>query len=398
MKFKCFNSYRKYWALSFIPFLAIACRPEKSKDQHAGKYLLIINGEKGNRDKDRAVWFNSLDSGTVINAGDGADISGKLGSAVILRDSFALSLDKKTGILQKFAYTQEGITAKKSLKLQGFEYISYAADLDSGRMLISGRGSQNISRYAMFDTKSMQLLKTDSFKLPVAKGQSLSDNFGVLSDKRFYVGYSSFGADYDQCSDTSYFAVLDPQGMRPLSVSRDIRSAFPGAGVNGMFSFFKGAYGDLYVLTSPVFYHGNHPTAPTAFYRVGKGKASFDKDYFFNLSEKLQGMHLLGIAQAGPGKVILATISYPSTGRSDFYLADVHKQTLRLLLKDQFQPSFVWGTSGGNIEKQAYFIVNGSEGTAQLYLYDALSDTLKKGALIKGEISPKSSYLLTSPK
>jgi len=398
MKFKRFNSYTKYCVLSFIALIAFACRSEKSRDQQRGKYLLIINGEKGSRDRDQAVWFDNLDSGAIINVDDGADISGKLGSAVILRDSFALSLDKKTGILQNFSYTTAGLTAKKSLQLPGFEYISYAADLDSGRMLISGRNNLNISRYAVIDIKSMSLLKAGIFKLPVAKGQSLSDNFGVLGDKKLYIGYSSFGADYDQCSDTAYLAVLDPDGMKPLSVSRDTRSAFPGAGVNGMFSFFKGADHNLYVLTSPVFYHGNHPTAPTAFYRIGKGKTDFDKDYFFNLSEKLKGMHLLGIAQAAPGKVVLATIAYPSTGRCDYYLADVNQQTLRLLLKDQHQPSFVWGTSGGNLAGLAYFIVNNNEGSAQLYLYDALSDKLKKGPLIQGKISPKSSYLLISPK
>lgn len=379
-----------------VAILITGCSSGGEKKSQKSKYLLIINGEKGSRDADGMLWFDSLDSNLVLHTDQGVRINNTLGSSVILKQDFLLSMDKKSRFLHKYRYDKSGLQSDGELKLDEFEYLSFTTPLDSNKLLISGRGHQNICSYAIIDTKKMQVLKKGRLNLPVAKDQNPSDNFGILKGKELYVGYSSFGEDYDHCSDTSYLAVLDYPTLNKKVIAKDTRSAFPGAGVNGLFNFFADKNEDLYVLTSPVFYHGNHPAAPTAFYRITKGQTTFDKAYFFNLSEKLKGLHLLGITQAGPGKVILATISFPATGKSDYYLADVKAKTLKLLLKNQNQPNFVWGTSGYYDADNACFIVNEGPGKARIYIYNAKTDTLKNGPSIEGLVSTKSSYLMFS--
>lgn len=397
MIIKLFSHHKFILGLCVAAILIGGCGSLDQNSLKKNKYLLIVNGEKGSRDQDRMLWFDSLDSNLTLHTEEAAIIDNKLGSAVIPGDSFLLSMDKKLGILTKYQYAEEGLKTGAELKLEEFEYISFTTKLDSTLLYISGRGHQNISSYALIDTKNMHLIKRGQLKLPVARGQNASDNFGILKNNHFYVGYSSFGQDYDHCSDTSYLAVLDYPGLNLKTLDKDTRSAFPGAGVNGLFNFFEDAGGDAYVLTSPVFYHGNHPTAPTAFYRIGNGKAAFDPDYFFNLSDRLKGMHLLGITQAGASKVILATISFPGTGQSDYYIADVRKKTLKLLLKNQSQPNFVWGTSGFYDGNNASFVVNEAPGRARIYVYNAVADILKPGPAIVGNISSKSSYLMLHP-
>lgn len=397
MTIKLFSAYKCILRISFAALLIGACSPADKKNSTQNKYLLIINGEKGSRDEDRMLWFDALDSNLILHTDQASSINNKLGSAVIPTDSFLLSFDKKAGSLSKYLYAADGLKPVAELKLQDFEYISFTTRLDSSLLYISGRGENNISSYAIVNTKEMELAKKGQLNLPVAKGQNASDNFGILKEHQFYIGYSSFGEDYDHCSDTSYLAVLDYPGLKLKTVDKDTRSAFPGAGVNGLFNYFTDAKDDLYVLTSPVFYHGNHPTAPTAFYRLSSGKGTFDKDYFFNLSAQLKGDHLLGITQAAAGKVILATISFPSTGKSDYYLADVQAKTLKLLLKNQNQPNFIWGTSGFYDGKNASFIVNEAEGKARMYVYDSDKDILRKGPTLAGKISRKSSYLILKP-
>jgi hypothetical protein len=314
-----------------------------------------------------------------------------------VQQGFLLSMDKKTKQLQKYNYTNSGLSEKEKLRLTEFEYISFTTQLDSNLIYISGRGGKNIASFAIVDTKKMQMVKKGRLNLPVAQNQIVSDNFGVLSGNRLYVGYSSFGEDYDHCSDTSYLAVLDYPALKTRSIAKDTRSAFPGTGVNGLFNYLLDKKGDMYVLTSPVFYHGNHVTAPTAFFRIKKGQTIFDKQYFFNLSGKLNGAQLLGITQVSESKIILATITYPSTGKSDYYLADVKSKTLKLLLKDQQQPNFVWGTSGFYDGLNACFIVNEGPGNARIYVYSDSNGTLLSGPKIEGTVSAQSSYLMLKP-
>jgi len=380
-----------------IATLIVNCRSGVQKKSTKGKYLLLINGEKGSREKDNMIWFDSLDSSIVLSTDQGTAINERLGSAVIPQEDFLFSMDKKTGTMQKYAYSPDGLTEKGKLTLREFEYISFTTKIDAEQLYISGRGRNNISSFAVVDIKNMMVIRRGKLALPVASGQNSSDNFGILNGNRFYVGYSSFGEDYNHCSDTSYLVVMDYPSLKRISLAKDTRSAFPGAGVNGLFNYFEGGDGALYVLTSPVFYHGNHPTAPTAFYRVGEGRGGFDPEYFFELSSKLKGAHLLGITQAGEDQVILSTIAFPSTGKSDYYLADVKKKTLKLLLKDQLQPNFVWGTSGLYDGTHASFVVNEKLGESRIYVYDVKKGNLIKGPAIRGSVSAKSSFLMLQP-
>ncbi len=383
--------------LCLIASLIVNCRSGVQKKSTKGKYLLLINGEKGSREHDSMIWFDSLDSSLVLHTGQGTAINERLGSAVIPQDSFLLSMDKKTGTLEKYPYSFDGLSEKGKLTLGEFEYISFTTMIGHDQLYISGRGRKNISSFAVVDTKDMKVIRRGKLALPVASGQNPSDNFGVLKGNRFYVGYSSFGEDYDHCSDTSYLAVMDYPSLKRLSLAKDTKSAFPGAGVNGLFNYFQGGDGAMYILTSPVFYHGNHPTAPTAFYRIGAGRSGFDPSYFFDLSSKLGGVHLLGITQAGGNQVILSTTAFPSTGKGDYYLADVKRKTLKLLLKDRLQPNFVWGTSGFYDGVHASFIVNEKQGESRIYVFDVKKGNLRKGPAIRGAVSPLSSFLMLQP-
>lgn len=386
-------------ALLFLSTCLMACQPKNSGNANSAehhKYVLLINGEKGSRAQDRMIWLNSLDSGEVVNTNQGVDISNTLGTYVIIRDRFLISLDKKTQALSKYTYQTDQLAAAGKLQLKGFDFISNSVDLDSNQLYISGQGDKDM--HLIIDPQTMKLVKKEPWNFPVARGQSRFETFASLHQGKLYLGYSSFGAEFNHCSDTSYLAVLDYPALNKPKITKDTRSAFPGTGVNGLFDSFIDSQDDQYVLTSPVFYHGNHPKAATAFYRIKKGARAFDEQYFFNLSVLTRGIHLLGITAAGNGQVILVTAPIPATGKTDYYVADVHKKTLKLLLKDQHQPNFVWGTAGFFDGRKAYFVVNEKDNQAQVYSYDAGKELLKKGILIKGSVSPKSSYLLFSPK
>ncbi len=397
MKFNLFHSNSRLLGFGLLIILMGACKSSKEPGSGTPKYLLLVNGEKGSRSSDRMLWFDSLDSAVVLETGKGNPIPNLLGSYVILQDSFLLTLRKAEESIQRYNYTAQGLQADRAVKVAGLQYLAYSVKLDSNKLFISGSGYNNVTSYAIVDSRQMKLIKAGKLRLPVARGQKPNDTFGQLKKNKFYVGYSSFGDDFDHCSDTSYLAVFDYPALQERTIDKDTRSAFPGAGVNGVFSSFIDAQNDIYVLTSPVFYHGNHPTAPTAFYRVLNGDTVYDESYFFNLSAELHGQHLLGIAQAGPDKVILTTIAYPSTGKSDYYVADVKSKKLTLLLKNQVQPNFVWGTSGCWDGQQTIFVVNETKGSSRIYVYDPSGDKLSKGPAITGEVSEKSSYLLFKP-
>lgn len=389
----------KRLSLIFLSTCLMACQPKHSENTSSGKapkYVLLVNGEKGSREQDRMIWLNSLDSGEVINTSQGTDISNTLGTYVIIRDSFLISLDKKTQTLSKYNYKEDQLVPSGKLAVKGFDFISNTVDLGPNQLYISGQGDKDM--HLIIDPQQMKLLKKAPWNFPVAKDQFRFETSASLHEGKLYLGYSSFGKEFDHCSDTSYLAVLDYPALNNLKITKDTRSAFPGTGVNGLFDSFIDAHGDQYLLSSPVFYHGNHPKAPTAFYKIAKGAATFDQEYFFNLSSLTKGVHLLGITNAGNGQVVLVTAPIPATGKTDYYIADVYKKTLKLLLKDQQYPNFIWGTSGFFDGSKAYFVVNEKDSQAQVYSYDAKKEVLKKGVLIKGSVSSKSSYLLFAPK
>jgi len=397
MNFNLFRCSSRFLGFGLLITLLSACLSNEQEGSKTHKYLLLINGEKGSRSADRMLWFDTLDSAAVLETEKGSSIQNLLGAYVILQDSFLLTLNKEKKSLQKYNYTVQGLAADGAINVTGLQYLAYTVKLDSSKLFISGSSAQNNASYVIVDPGKMKLVGTGKLRLPVASGQKANDTFGRLKKNKLYVGYSSFGDDFDHCSDTSYLAVFDYPALQERTIARDTRSAFPGAGVNGVFSSFSNAQNDIYVLTSPVFYHGNHPTAPTAFFRVLNGDTVYDKSYFFNLSAQLQGQHLVGIAQAGPDKVILATMAYPSTGTSDYYVADVKSKKLTLLLKNQVQPNFVWGTSGYWNGAQTLFVVNETQGKSRVYIYDPSLQKLSKGPSITGGVSKNSSYLIFKP-
>lgn len=369
-----------------------ACTHKNSEKAENYRYGILINATSGERSNDRIVWANSLDSGEINTEQHSLDISGKLGLSVVMKDSFLFNFDKHTHQFTKFSYAAHKLTNKGSVQLGNFDVLSYTVNLDSNLMFISGSGRSEENRYYIVDSRSMKPTDSGTLKLPVGKKQLLKDNFGWLSNHKLYIAYSSFDEHYDFCSDTSYMAVMDYPGFGNPKIAKDTRSAFPGTGINGLFNSFQDKKGDIYILTSPIFYHGNHPTAPTAFYRLSKGSTAFDQDYFFNLSALAEGSHLLGIVYAGNGKVILATSSYPLTESSDYYVADVYDKTMKPLLEKQPVPNYIWDTSGFTERENGYFIVNGKDHKAQVYRYNSNTGKLTKGAVIRGIVTPKSSY------
>lgn len=392
------KGYFLYVSVILLTLYSCDFKKKNAEQIRAHKYGILINAKSGERSNDRILWVNSLDTGEINTEQNSIDISSKLGSSIVMRDGYLFNFDKHTHLLTKFSYDEHQLVDKGSVKLKDFDIISYTVNLDSTLLYISASTYIGANSYLIINSKTMKQVKKGVLHLPIANRQLLKDNFGWLANHKLYIAYSSFDENYDFCSDTSYMAVLDYPGFGHPKISKDTRSAFPGTGINGLFNSFEDKTGNIYVLTSPVFYHGNHPTAPTAFYRLSKGKYAFDQDYFFDLSALAKGSHLLGIAYAGNGKVILATSSYPSTGNSDYYVADVYDKTLKLLLKKQHVPNYIWGTSGFTEGENAYFIVNIKDNLAQIYRYNSSTGELKKGAVIKGIVSEKSSYkIFTSP-
>lgn len=368
-------------------------KDSKRQNDAAFKYGILINAKKGERVADRIVWTNTLDSGVIDAENNFTNMSGKLGTHVIVSNGLLFNFNKATHQFSKYRFNGQQLIAEDSLKLNGFDYLSSSVSLDSNKLYLCGHSAGSADTYAIIDTRSMQMLRSDSLKLPVAAGRILVQTFVRFVADKLYLGYSSFDENYEYSSDTSYLAVFDYPGFRRLHIAKDTRSAFPGTGVNGLLSSFSDQKGDLYIIASPIFYLGNHPTAATGFYKVKKNARDFAENYFFNLSSLAGGAHFLGITYAGNGKVIMATTRYPSTKKSDFYVADVYAKTLTPLLKNKNEPNYNWATGGMKEGDKAWFIVN-EDNYAQVYCYNALTGKLSKGAVISGIVSNQSSYLM----
>lgn len=370
-----------------------SCGTETRRGEKSDKYSIhLIGGEND----EYIVSAASLDSGVIVPEARTKALPDSLSRNMIIKDGYYYSLQRKTGILSKYALKNGVLSAVAHLTLPGYHEENYIwTGKDS--LLLSGLNSGNSSAlYYLINTREMSILDKGPLPLlkPEGKLKSMSIGFVKRRGARLFVGYC-FHAPLSPAtfttSDSMYISTLSFPEMRSLKIETDGRSTYPG-GVNTVqHNEFTDESGDFYFMTCPGIAMGNRPDLPTAIFRISHDSEKVDPGYCLDISSQI-GNHAYGLWYIGKGMAIVRAerkdlykglADHYSTPHFEFYLVDIkNEKVLRKLdlpLDRGTRKECVLLENG-----LVYIAVNSNKGDCYIWKYDPERNTLKRGLRISG--------------
>lgn len=340
---------------------------------------------------------STLSTGEISFLGKGANVTSQEPGflAFMAKDGYYYSYKSAENTLTKYKYTNQKLETVKVIPFvlaEGYRYNHQW--IDNTNLLVYGYQGA----YKILNVESMTVTKEGKFDLPTKAGLTGPIvGFAEVKDGKMHVGYWYGDEKYpvavkpgktNYATGTAYFAVFDYPAMNNPVYSEDNRSTSPGNDRNGVLKTFR-YNDDLYILTSPFEMVAQNWDKPHGIYRIKKGTAVVDPNYFFNLSEKLNGDPVLGGGYAGNGKLLIRRIrmdkaltwgSYGFGNVQEFHVLDMATGTLSKLdlplAKSQPTAPNILADDG-----KVYFPVNTKDidGNFYIYNYDSATGKLERG-------------------
>lgn len=300
---------------------------------------------------------------------------------------------RTSGKFSKYKYENKLLTLVTEVAVTGAGVNSLW--LDDKTLLLENAtptAEKPILNYSIINVETMTVTSSGT-----VAGQALgaTDNaiyIGSLTrkDSKLYISYALFNSQW-RATDTAYLAVVDYPSFGNVTISKDTRSTYPGSiGVDLPSTLTYN--NNIYILTNTGDRWGINANKPSAIYRIGNGKTSYDTDYFFDLSALSSGnREYYGLWDLGNGKaltrmgrkdLLLTFTDYTATDVFEYYVIDVVNKTrtkLDLPLDKGVRTSPVWVENG-----KAYIAVSSTTSGNFVYTYEISSGKITKGMEIKG--------------
>lgn len=270
-------------------------------------------------------------------------------------------------------------------------YIGWHIWIDDANLMVGPRGSNH---YAIINVKDMAVTKSGEFDRKDIPEKFNRRVYSVIPrGNKLIIGFDLYNEETQKTNRKSYTAELDYPSLTNLKVTgEDSKSAPLGALRNGYLGHLD-SEGDTYILTHPIPLGAGYEELPTAFYRVNKNDNKLDPNYFFNISNLLNGDQQLGVVDLGNSKVLLINAHDTKTHVKEwndwwyaamwqYVVVDIKAQ--KIVRKLDFP---LLGNSRSAVVHQgkAYIAVNDPTADAvYVWEYDSNTDKLTKGAKIEG--------------
>ena len=367
-----------------------------------GKFVIAATPVATQGVADYLLTADNLDAGSISTKNNGVEqdgtwryytTSGNLFFSMLYGQGnpgavTAYKLDK-AGKLQK-------VTNFQTETVQAFAPV----DKDILMLKVSRNISNEISHWYKVNTETLQLSGEGEINTKELAGNGEMAHFSWIKqvdDKVFAPyfcikadGVDGFGTNYP---DSSWIAVFNYPEMTLSKVIRDNRTSFIGAYfTDGLEVDEKGgvyAYSSPDAKTNGVY----TSTKPCAFMRINKGTTQYDKDYFFNITEKSGGSKIEFKLYLGNGMFLLG-MTDPSDKQSSkidrFGLANVYDQQFTWVSGTP-DPAKITSVSDLNSYapkdgKTGYVGITTSDGKSAVYKFDAASAKASRGLEVEGAV------------
>ena len=345
----------------------------------------------------------NFESGEISFLGNGANVTTQTPGfmAFMQNKGYYYAYITETNTLSQYSYKNQKLELVKAIPFTLENSFRYGHTwIDDHTLFVYAL----FGDYKIVDVNTMSIIKQGKISLPQKSGfNGPNIGFATVKDNKLYIGFSYAYADKvyskkypertNYFSGTAHFAVYDYPAMDQVVYSEDSRSTWPGNDRNGVLKTF--VYNDdLYVITTTSELSGGNWDKPTSLYRFKKDAKKIDENYYFNISEKLNGDNCLGGAYAGNGKLLLRRLrqdlvkiwgDYGFANVQEYHVIDLANQSISKL---DIPLSKSLATAPNVIadptDNKAYFTINtkDSNGEFNVYQYNSLTNTVTKGAKI----------------
>lgn len=373
---------------------------QKGDDESVSSYGLFVSA--GDPEGNYILTSSSLTEGSLSLSGAGTEVTGKLDYNVYLKGGYYYHLNTE-GKLGKFELVNGKLVEVASAPMTAISLLREPIWLDDNTMLVldQARNGQTVElQYAKIDVRTMSVSGSGKKKImdiPATGYNSLRVGGQRLIDGKLYIYFSfNYGWVAGDNPAPAFLATLSYPALDNLTLTSDTRSTWPGVNAGYMSNSFEDESQNIYTLAMPGFGMANFPNKlPTAIMRIKKGASEFDKDYFFNIKEKI-GEHAYGLWYIGKNKAIVKTEKsalikeWGDLGGEvyELYVVDLAAQTAQKLDLPLHRGRILENVLVEN--GKAYLGVHSTSNGTYIWEYDPTTGNLKRGLQIQSGIN----YLL----
>ncbi len=327
----------------FAVILFLSCNSLNKKPVDA-KFGIVSYLDPETQDSERYFETNTLKTGKLSFEKNAADIPAILFS---YRNGSYFGIDYDSEDLIRFEPEKVALKETGRLHLDKNtvwrKTSSWFTWVSKDTLLTGSSMSGKHFEYCLINTKNMELLRKGHLNIPLpGKNLNYGGVYGRLQGNKLYVAYTIY--DYwnpakPAPSDTTFLATISYPAMKTESITKDVRSTFPG-GYLLSWEFGLAFKNDLYLVTQTGGRTREHPWSPNGVFRIKNNQQQFDPSYFFTLADK-KTEEAYGLYDLGEGLAITKiiqkadieeTMDYLNKNVVEYYLLDLLKQTKTKLL------------------------------------------------------------------
>lgn len=334
--------------------------------------------------------IQSLTSGTLSLAGNGAEMTGKVyAQDVIQRDGFYYHANANSGRLGKYHVENGALLIDKEIPFSWLNWSSYAW-IDDNTLVIFGDGN-NEARYAVVKVDKMTI-RTGKLALNgIPKGfDGYNIGFAEYRNGKLFLGYGYASTDWSKYPimpvyQEALVAVIDYATMAVEKSLSDTRTT--GLGGPNVYapSSFVDENNDLYFISDPVNVYDYN--SPSVMYRIKNGSTEIDPTYFFNFSAVTNKEMVPAMWYIGNGKAIVRSRIAGQSIDADHYFCVIDVKTGSFIKKlDLPADKGERMVNGVIIEDGKAFIAVNAADRDYIWEYDPATDKLTKGLEFVGGI------------
>lgn len=388
---KIIQHFSRALSLAIIIILISSCEKRNIGNIEEGtKYSAVLCVGSWPNTAYYIAGIQSLTSGTISLAGNGAEMTGKVyAQDVIQRDGFYYHCNANSGRLGKYHVENGSLLIDKEIPFSWLNWSSYAW-VDSNTLVIFGDGN-NEARYAVIKVDKMTI-RTGKLSLKaIPTGfDSYSIGFADYRNEKLFLGYGFASTDWSNYPNMpvyqeSLIAVIDYSTMTVEKSISDVRTT--GLGGPNVYapSSFVDENNDLYFVSDPVNVYDYK--SPSIIYRIKSGTTEIDPNYLFNFSAVSNNEMVPAMWYIGNGKAIVRSRIAGQSIDADHYFCVIDVRNGKLIKKlDLPADKGERMVNAVIVEDGKAFIAVNAADKDYIWQYDPNTDQLTKGVEFVGGI------------
>jgi len=335
--------------------------------------------------------FDNLTTGTASLAGQGADVTTSVSSAIISRNGLYYFYNTKEGKFSKFQFKNDQFQTISQVPYTHLLSMTGHTWVDDNTLILVGLDASSTKiNYSLIDVTTMKITNGQIANVPaIPAGYTRLLVGGDIQfvNGKFFMSVGFMPAGYEIYPEMTVLEVKYPS-FEVGTVSKDTRTAGVGSTSGYYGTSFKTENNDVYFLVSwnPAWKGTTY--SPIMVYRIKNGASGLDPDYIIDTKAVL-GYEASGLfMNAGNGKAIMKYADASVTGDYKTKYAVIDLATGKLHRKLTELPGDRSGERNVCVgDGKAYIAINSDTAKDNIWIYDSQTDTVTKGLEIDGGYS-----------